>query len=176
MLIRIFMLEIIQFPDPILLKKSEKVVFPLSKQNQKLVSDMLKLLQSDPEHYAGLSAVQVGVLQRICVCQRYDKKTADGIVEWEVMINPQITSRSEKMVSRWDGCLSVKHGELFAKTLRHDRVTVEFYDTTGKLKRLKAKGFFSHVVQHELDHLDGVLFIKYVKDPSDFYTAEEMNE
>lgn len=170
------MLEIIQFPNDILKQVSEEVKFPLSKSDQKLIDDMLEVLQSDAEHYAGLSAVQVGELRRICICQRYDKRTEDSDPEWLVMVNPEVYSRSDRMVERWDGCLSVKHGDLFAKTTRADRVSVDYYDRNGRQHRLKAKGFFSHVVQHELDHLDGILFMKYVDDPSKFYTSEQLDE
>lgn len=170
------MLDIIQFPDPVLQQVSEKLTFPLAPEDKKLAAGMLEILQSDPDHYAGLSAVQVGILKRICICQRYDKRSEDVDPEWVTMINAEIVSESAKQVERWDGCLSVKNGQLFAKTLRADRVTVEYFDLNGEKQRMKAKGFFSHVVQHEVDHLHGILFIKYVDDPSDFYTAEQLDE
>jgi peptide deformylase len=171
------MLEIIQFPDPILLQKSQQVEFPLKPEDQTLINELLKVMKSNPDHYAGLSAVQLGQLKRICVVQRYDKRTDENTKpEWLVMINPKLISKSEKMVSRWDGCLSVKDGKLFAKTLRAERVTIEYSDINGNVELKKGKGFFSHVLQHELDHLDGILFMKYVADPNDFYTEEQLEK
>lgn len=159
------------------LEKESLLVDPKSKEVKELVQDLLDTLNDDPDRSAGLSAPQIGVNKRVVICRRLDKEDRDEDDPiWEVMINPEIISESEKQSTSWEGCLSIRDGDLFGKVTRPERVTVEFIDQDGNKKKLKAKGYFSHVVQHELDHLDGVLFLKYITDPAGLYTSKQLDE
>ena len=88
-------------------------------------------------------------------------------------ITLQITKSKLKSI-HWEGCLSVNDGDLFGKVQRSKEIEVEYIDIMGKVKKIGASDFFSHVVQHEVDHLKGILFLKYIKDPTDLYTSDEL--
>lgn len=185
------MRKILQLGDPRLEKKSIPVVDPAASEVKKLIDDMLQVLESVKEHSAGLSAPQIGENVRIAICRRVDieedlaaKREELGTSEdaeelepiWEIMINPEILSKSTETSEAWEGCLSINKGDLFGEVKRAKWVEVEFTDLEGVRKKLKAPGYFSHVVQHEIDHLDGVLFIRYIKDPTLLYTSDELDK
>jgi len=103
---------------------------------------------------AGLAAVQVGQAIRVCVITK-DKKTI-------FCVNPQITKRSWAKVIEEEGCLSVLNeaGEIiYAPVERHRKVNFLYYNEKGEKKRLAASDMLARVIQHEIDHLDGILFI-----------------
>lgn len=171
------MKKIIQLGDPRLEIKSENVKDILHKDTQKLIDDMLEVLNFDAEKSAGISAPQIGVNLNVAICRRIDeKKDRDSKPIWEIMINPKIIKKSKAETTFWEGCLSIQEGKLFGKVKRPAIVEVEYFDRKAKKKKIKAIDYFAHVVQHELDHLNGVLFLKYVPDPSRLYTAEELDE
>lgn len=171
------MAKILQIGNPILEETSKEVDFPLTKNDKELIKEMLKIVNSDPEKTAGLSAPQIGKAKRIIICRRVDKERGrNPKISWEVMINPVITEFSDKKSSFWEGCLSVKEGEIFGRVSRPDKIEFTYFDVNGEKKELSAKGYFSHVVQHEVDHLNGILFLKYIKDPSQLYTSDELDE
>lgn len=172
------MKKILQYPNPKLELVSERVADPQDPKYDELINDMLKILGKESDRSAGLSAPQIGTLERIVVCRRTDlepegKETKAKDIVWEVMINPILKGISKETSKNWEGCLSVNDGDLFAKVERPMEVEVEYYDIFRKKKKLTASKFFSHVVQHELDHLNGILFLKYVDDPSKLITGEE---
>jgi peptide deformylase len=166
--------EIIQIGDDRLEKKSIEVD-PTTKETKAIVQDLLDTLNNDPEKSAGISAPQIGINKRVVVCRRVDKEQDGDKPLWEPMINPVIISSSEKISTYWEGCLSIKSGDLFGEVKRPERVTVIYKDTDGNDKKIKASGYFSHVVQHEVDHINGVLFLSYVKDPSKLYNSKQLD-
>lgn len=176
------MRKILQYGSPILEQKTKKVEDPTDPLILKLIDEMLEVLESVQDHSAGLSAPQIGENLQVAICRRVDleeerdKKEKGEKKEpiWEVMINPEITSKSKEVSARWEGCLSVNEGDLFAEVERPKTVTVEYTTIEGEKEKLTADDYFSHVVQHEIDHLNGVLFLKYIKDPEELYTAEEL--
>lgn len=171
------MKDIIQLGDPRLEKKSEKVKDISDPYIQSLIKEMFRVLESDIDRTAGLSAPQLGEMFRIVICRRLDKERTDAKKAiWEVMINPKIIEKSKKKSTYWEGCLSIKEGDLFGQVERPAEIRVNYFTEKGKQKSLKAKGYFAHVVQHEIDHLDGVLFLKYIKDPTKLYTGKELDE
>ena len=143
---------------------------------------MFEAIKNHGSGAAGLSAPQIGVLQRIAICKRVDLETKekknkiDDEKLWVVMINPEITNQSKELSTRWEGCLSINYGDLFGKVTRPKSVEVEYFDLKGSRKKLKAEGYFSHIVQHEMDHLNGVLFLKYISNPEELYTGEELEQ
>jgi peptide deformylase len=103
----------------------------------------------------GLAATQVDVHERVIVID-----TSDTRDDPRVLINPELISRSEEMVLGDEGCLSVP--EIYDKVLRHARVTVRALDREGELREFEAEGLLSVCVQHEIDHLQGKVFVEYL--------------
>jgi len=133
--------------DPILYKKSRDVEI-IDDRIQELIDDMTETLHK--YNGVGLAAVQVGVLKRVVVIDLYDDK---GPI---ALINPRILkTKGEQEVE--EGCLSFPNR--FAKIVRPAEVIVEYTDRNGKLVKLKAKELLAQAISHELDHLDGEVFI-----------------
>ncbi|MCA9382808.1 peptide deformylase [Candidatus Dojkabacteria bacterium] len=176
--------EILQIGSDILTTKSEPVADINSEDTKALIRDMLDTCLDKKQGTAGLSAPQIGVLQRVCICRRTDledKNGEDTISDnelWEVMINPVITSKSDVQSVFWEGCLSIGVGDdqLFGPVYRPLDIEVEFTTPVGEQKTLEANGFFSHVIQHEIDHLDGVLFVTYISNPQNIWKNKELDK
>lgn len=145
--------EIRKDGDEILAKKSKEVEVIDDKIKQ-LAQDMLDTMYKSDG--IGLAACQVGMLKRMIVYDiRYIEE--DGKKEGHVLINPKITSRSKDMVEVEEGCLSFP--EVYKNVLRHEKITVEYTDLDGKKKKINAKDMEAIVLQHEIDHLDGIVFL-----------------
>ena len=169
------MKDILDEKDPKLRMKSEEVTFPMTKEDLKNIDLMEEyLINSQIEETAekydlrpgmGLSAVQIGVLKRYIVIV---DDTEEGF-ETYVMINPKIISTSEEMiyVESGEGCLSVNR-ECEGIVPRYARVTVEGYDTEGNKIRVRAREELAIAFQHEIDHLNGILFVDKI-DPKNPY-------
>jgi len=142
------LLPIKTYPDPILKKKSEIITNPKSPEIQALVFDMLETM--DANNGLGLAAPQVGKSLRLCVI-RIDAKT-------HILINPKIVSKSTAKLIEEEGCLSFP-GQ-FLPIKRAASVIVKTLDKNGKEKIIRASGLFARALQHEIDHLDGVVFLK----------------
>ena len=141
-------------PDPILRKKCE----PLEKvddQVRNLMKDMFETMYNAPG--IGLAAVQVGVLKRLIVIDISKENEKKNPI---FLINPVIISRSSDTSVYEEGCLSLPGH--FAEIERPAECKVEYIDYYGKKKEIKAKGLLSTCIQHEVDHLNGVLFIDYL--------------
>tara|TARA_B100000941_G_scaffold102812_1_gene71969 strand:- start:351 stop:875 length:525 start_codon:yes stop_codon:yes gene_type:complete len=138
-------------PDPILRKKSE----PLEEVNndlRKLMDEMLETMYEAPG--IGLAAVQVGILKRLIVIDvSKDKEKKDPLF----LINPEITFKSNKTSTYEEGCLSLPGH--FAEVERPAECHLNFVDYNGNKKDIKANGLLATCIQHEIDHLDGILFI-----------------
>ena len=105
----------------------------------------------------GLAAIQVGIGQSMLV---YDVAPRDGERSLEVLINPKIVIREGEMVSEDEGCLSVP--DFRSNVKRAERVLVEGFDREGRPLRIEAEGLMAIVMQHEIDHLEGKLFIDHI--------------
>ncbi|MFA6256310.1 MAG: peptide deformylase, partial [Candidatus Absconditabacterales bacterium] len=114
----------------------------------------------------GLAAPQVGENIRVIVTsQRDKKKTKDKLLGETIMINPKITERSKETILREEACISLPNCTGMVK--RHKAITIEFLDIQGKKQNKKYKEFNAVIIQHEIDHLDGILFMdKIVKKKS----------
>ncbi|MBO5477561.1 MAG: peptide deformylase [Clostridia bacterium] len=150
--------EIRKDGDEILAKKSKEVEVIDDKIKQ-LAQDMLDTMYKSDG--IGLAACQVGMLKRMIV---YDISYIDeeGKKEGHVLINPKITSRSKDMVEVEEGCLSFP--DVYKNVLRHEKITVEYTDLDGKKKKINAKDMEAIVLQHEIDHLDGIVFLDRYKE------------
>ena len=146
--------KIVIEPDPILRKKC----LPLETVNddtRKLMKDMLETMYKAPG--IGLAAIQIGILKRVVVIDisKEEKKKSPLF-----LVNPEITYRSEKTSVYEEGCLSLP-GQ-YAEIERPAECRLKYIDYDGKEKELKAEGLLATCIQHEVDHLDGVLFIDYL--------------
>ena len=146
--------KIVIEPDPILRKKSvdlEKVDDEL----RALLDDMLETMYAAPG--IGLAAVQVGILKRLIVIDiSKDKENKNPLF----LINPEIISLSNKTTIYEEGCLSLPGH--FAEIERPAECQIKFIDYEGKEKELKADGLLATCIQHEVDHLNGILFVDYL--------------
>ncbi len=146
--------NIIIEPDPILRKKSEKLE-KVDDELRGLLDDMLETMYAAPG--IGLAAVQVGILKRLIVIDiSKDKEKKKPLF----LINPEIISLSNQKSVYEEGCLSLPGH--FAEIERPAECRIKFIDYDGKEKELKANGLLSTCIQHEVDHLNGVLFIDYL--------------
>lgn len=154
--------EIRESGDEILKKKSREVEI-IDDRLQLLIDDMIDTMHE--YNGVGLAAVQVGVLKRLLVIDLYDD---NGPI---TMINPVILKeKGEQEVE--EGCLSFPNQ--FAKIIRPAEVTVEYTDRTGKRVKLKAKELLAQAISHEVDHLDGELFIdKIIPGTLEYITPDE---
>ena len=143
--------KIIHFPNPIL-KKKAKAVKRITPEITKLISDMFQTMRVAPG--VGLAAPQVGVSLRVIVAD-----VGDGPV---VLVNPKIITKSGKQTFT-EGCLSVPGVE--APVCRAKKIVVRGLDKCGKKIEMEAQDLLSTVIQHEIDHLDGKVFIDRVDDP-----------
>lgn len=168
--------QILQFTDPILNKPSAKVKDFKSKELKQLITDLVDTADANRSITAGLAAPQIGVPMAVCVCRRVDLEKGDKDMLpkerlWEVMINPEFIQEGREQSIFWEGCLSVGIGDdaLFGPVDRPNKIKVKYQDILGNPKTLDAGGFFAHEVQHEKDHLDGIVFLKYVTNPKNIW-------
>ena len=146
--------KILTEPDPFLRQKS-KPVEKVDDTIRKIMDDMLETMYNAPG--IGLAAVQIGILKRIIVIDVSKKEEEKKPL---FLINPEIKLKSKKTSIYEEGCLSLPG--YFAEIERPAECNVEFIDYYGKKKELKADGLLSTCIQHEIDHLNGVLFIDYL--------------
>jgi len=140
--------QIRQYPDPVLRMKANEIV-EFDGDLGRLVERMEQLL--DDANGLGLAATQIGVLQRVFVFH------ADPEEEATALVNPRLADGSEERVSDDEGCLSLD--SVVIPVERHERVTIEASDPEGNDVRLELEGLAARIVQHELDHLDGILIL-----------------
>jgi len=169
--------QIIVLPNPHLRQKSEKV-HVITDDIIKLVEDMtsasLDWENSRPhEISAALAAVQVDVLKKVVIVRSsFDDKSEQHFTP---LINPQIVKHEGTIVEDYEGCLSVNG--VYGKVKRHSKIRVKALDIEGNEIRFKADGFLARVIQHEIDHTNGIVFIDHIKDDeSAFYTLDEDGE
>jgi len=144
--------KIYKYGEPVLRQRC-KPVEQITPEIKKLISDMFETMYSVPG--AGLAAPQVGVLLRICVID----VSREGKKQPVALINPKLVDKKET-IKEDEGCLSFPG--LFAEVKRFDKVKIRAVNEKGLPVEIEASGVFSRAVQHELDHLDGKLFIDYL--------------
>lgn len=144
--------KIVLYPDPLLAKPCEPVE-DITDEIRELASDMLETMYDAPG--VGLAAPQVGILKQIVVYDPSDKEEEKHPV---VLINPEVTLTGETIVSEREGCLSVPLGYR-ADVKRSSSIHLKYIDLDGVVHERDIEGFEAVIVQHETDHLKGVLFI-----------------
>ena len=146
--------EIITIPDP-LLREVSAPVERVDDDVRRLMDDMLEAMYEAPG--IGLAAVQVAVPRRIVVVDTAREEEERNPL---FLVNPEIVSLSDEMRPHEEGCLSIP--EFYAELERPARCTVQFLDRDGKPREMDCTDILSTVIQHEVDHLNGVLFIDYL--------------
>jgi len=175
-------LNILDEKDKRLRLISEDATFPLSKEEKKLIQHSIdELTYSQIEEYAekyelrpgmGLAFPQLGINKRIIIIVH---EVEEGIFDNYVFINPKIVSYSEEMIAAdvGEGCLSVNR-DVEGHIPRYARVTVEGYDEDGNKIRVRAREELSIAFQHEIDHLNGILFYDRINKDKPFFTEDEI--
>ena len=146
--------RILTIPDPLLRKKSSRVE-EVNNDIQKLMNDMFETMYKAPG--IGLAAIQIGVPKRVVVI---DISKEENKKKPMYFVNPEVTWKSDVNSTYEEGCLSIPNQ--FAKIERPDKCKVKFLDFNGKEKEIKVEGLLATCIQHEIDHLNGVLFIDYL--------------
>lgn len=146
--------EIVRYPAPSLRLKA-KPVQVFDKTLQTLIDDMFETMRDAPG--VGLAAPQIGESLRVVVVEYTDDEREDARPKKYVLVNPEIVRESEETVTDLEGCLSVPG--LAGEVERFEAVTVQAKNRFGKPIKLKASGWLARIFQHEIDHLNGVLYI-----------------
>lgn len=142
-------------PDPVLKQKSKPVEGPVTDEHRRLMDDMLATMYDAPG--IGLAAIQIGVPSRIIVM---DLAKEDEPKAPRYFVNPEIVWSSDEMFSYEEGCLSVP--DIYDDVERPNRVKLRYLDYNGKPIEEDAEGLYAVCIQHEMDHLEGVLFIDHL--------------
>ena len=146
--------KILIIPDPVLRKKSDKVT-SIDKSIKQLMNDMLQIMYDAPG--IGLAAIQIGIPKRVVVMDLSKNEEKKNPM---FFVNPEITWKSDSKSSYEEGCLSIPNQ--FAKIERSEKCNVKYLDYDGNEKKIEASGLLSTCIQHEIDHLNGILFIDYL--------------
>lgn len=169
--------DIITLPNDHLRERSAKVT-ELDEATLSLIKDMTDAAidwESSRPHEisAALAAVQIDALQRVVIIRSDfdDKKNND----FTTLINPEIVKYEGNLVEDYEGCLSVK--DIYGKVPRYSKIRVRATNIDGQEVRFKADGFLARVIQHEIDHTNGIVFIDHIKDsPKAFYRLDTKGE
>jgi peptide deformylase len=175
-------LKIVQVGEPVLRQRArpllqEEIALP---ETQQLIAWMHETVREAPG--VGLAAPQVGLPVQLAVIEdrpEYSKDiSAERLAErernpvpFQVLINPRIIEQSAEQAEFFEGCLSLAGFSALVKRSR--RVTVEYLDDRGQLRRIEAQGWYARILQHEIDHLDGSLYIDRM-DPRSFMSIDNL--
>ena len=166
-------LEIETLKNPILRRKARPVT-SFDDDLQQLIDDMIDTMRS--ANGVGLAGPQVNRPLRVAVIETppeldEDDEEIEGTRELIVLVNPEIVWKSRQVVDGIEGCLSIPG--YVGEVDRHESIRVRALDRRGKKFRLRLNDWPARIVQHEVDHLDGVLYIDRLTDPDNFWTEEE---
>jgi len=177
-------IKILDEKNKLLHKKSEEIKFPMDKKDIDLLQNMLTYLEmSQIEKYSekynlrpgmGLAFVQIGVPKRaFVICNEND----DGEFDKYIIINPEIISMSEEMiyVGEGEGCLSINR-EVEGIVPRHARITIKAQNEDGEEYTMRVREDLAVAFQHEIDHLNGIMFTDHIDPKNPFKDADKMRE
>jgi peptide deformylase len=166
---------IVTLPDPVL-KRKARAVTNFDKELHNLINDMVETMREAPG--VGLAAPQIGLSDRVIVVEYFEKEEDEEKEDapkkvWAV-INPEIVKSSAETLIGVEGCLSIPG--LVGEVERHEQVHVRGINRHGQPMKIKAKGWLARIFQHEIDHLNGILFTERavrVWQPQDIVEAEQ---
>ncbi len=144
---------IVTLPDPVLRRKAHKVT-TFDKDLQVFVDDMIETMRAAPG--VGLAAPQVAQSIRLIVVEFGDEEDEDVPKKLYVMANPEIIEKSDEMVVGVEACLSITG--LVGEVERYQKIVVKGLNRYGKPAKVKAEGWLARIFQHEIDHLDGIVY------------------
>ncbi len=169
--------SIITLPHPSLRKRSARI-HVITDETKQLLEDMrssaLDWEDSRPHEIAvALAAVQIDRLERVVIVRAdFDDKNNR---EFVVLINPEVVKLEGNVVTDHEGCLSVKN--LYGSVPRHDKIRVKAIDESGHEVRVKAEGFLARILQHEIDHTNGICFVDHIRGQENaFFTLTKKGE
>ncbi|MBI3733422.1 MAG: peptide deformylase [Chloroflexi bacterium] len=161
--------EIVLVPDPVLRRKAKKVA-KVTPAIQRLLDDMAETMRAAPGVW--LAGPQIGVLQRVIVVEvQPDPDKPDTQHEFYQLVNPEIAKTSQETEEGSEGCLSIPG--YVGDVVRAVAVDVKALDRSGKPIKIKARGFLARVLQHEIDHLDGILYLDRLAGPDKLHQLPE---
>ena len=164
--------RVLQLGDPVLRQKAAHVANPTAGEIRELVGDLAETLahwRAETSYGRGIAAPQIGVLQRVIFLK------LPGSKPWP-LVNPEIVRRSEEKIMVWDACLSFL--SIFMQVERHREITARYQTLEGETVEVEAgaERDLSELLQHEIDHLDGILAIDRVTDVKTIVTREEFEK
>ncbi len=166
--------QIVRMGAPVLRRRADEIPDPASEEIAALAADMADSMTAAGG--VGLAAPQIGVPKRIIVFkvpgERATAAANDGPLELQVLINPEIEPLSGEMELGWEGCLSIPG--LKGEVPRYRKIAYRGFDLQGEKVLRQAEGFHARVVQHEVDHLDGILYPERMTDMRRFGYGEEL--
>ncbi len=166
--------KVTQAGQAVIRRKAKPVAMSISKVTKRLVKDLIDTMRA--ANLIGIAAPQIGKSLRVIVTEIRATKLRKGeknmVDSLRVFINPKIVSVSKKQALGWEGCGSIAFGKLFGKVRRPVSVTVRALDRQGKPFELSATNLLARVIQHEVDHLNGILFTD-TADPATFISSTE---
>lgn len=145
---------VVTLPEPVLRRKAHKVTV-FDKDLQGLIDDMIETMRAEPG--VGLAAPQVGVSSRVIVVEYGDEENEQAPKKLFAVVNPEIVQPSEEMVEGIEACLSVPG--LVGEVARHRQIVVKGLNRKGKPVKIKAGDWLARIFQHEIDHLNGVIYV-----------------
>ncbi len=175
-------IKILNENSSMLRKVSEEVTFPLSSEDKKMINDLITyLIMSQNEKYIekydlragmGMAFIQVGIAKRIFVIA---SENEDGSFEKHIIINPKITTTSSELiyVEEGEGCLSVDR-DIDGIVPRYARITLDYQDVDGKKQTIRVREDISIAFQHEIDHLNGLLFVDRINKKNPYENEDKM--
>jgi peptide deformylase len=156
--------KIVTLPEPVLRRKAHAVT-KFDKTLQTLIDDMVETMRDAPG--VGLAAPQIGLSERLIVVEYYENPEDENEENEEApkkvwaLLNPEIVKASEEMLLGVEGCLSIPN--LVGEVERHAAIQVKGLNRHGKPLKIKAEGWLARIFQHEIDHLNGILFTDRAK-------------
>lgn len=165
--------SIVQVGNPIIRRKSKRVENFYSPQVKGIIKNLTDTLRH--ANLVGMAAPQIGHNLRIFLTELRGTtlRKTNKIDKLRVFINPKILRVSKKMISGYEGCGSVASSQIFGKVPRAAKITVEAFDIRGQKFILTATGLLARIIQHENDHLDGIIFLDRVLDKKSLMSREE---
>ncbi|NCT55222.1 peptide deformylase [bacterium] len=164
-------MEIVKFPNKILRQKCEEVEY--NTETRKVIKELEKSLKMSKKEGIGLSAPQIGIAKRVYIARKIMLEGDQERYKNIVFVNPKIIKKSKNKTRSLEGCLSIE--DTYGYVERAKSIKVVYTDSNGVTKTLSTGGYLSLVIQHEQDHLDGILFIdKLIKNKK--YTEEEIDK
>jgi peptide deformylase len=169
--------EIVQLGHPILKQQAQAVVDPRAPEIQQIVADMLATINEvASETVAGLAAPQINILLNIILFQ-VPEQNPDGsktILPYTIMLNPKLEAFSNEQVIDWEGCVSIPG--LVGAVPRAKQIRYSYQTINGKTITCEATNLHARIIQHEIDHLAGIIFLERMTDLKQLYFTKEFQE